>query len=415
MSTAIRNVMLDKLKTLNSTQIDELIFRYAVPANLIPREANIISKALVFIRYAEQEDKKLSKLSYMLDEILGQKSQLQSYPSRQDVVNKKLIVGIDVGTAKIASGVIEFNETTMGYNEFPRKIIEHNNIAIGEPNLVDRLAFIVKETVYHSGLELNDIYRVGIGLPGQVDYNLGLLKYAPGLRLRDIQVSQKLRRKLKIDVRCDNDVNCSTLAELKYGYGKQFSNFVCVFVGFGIGAGIVHNSSLVHGDAFAGEVGHIKIDCSDSARLCTCESRGCFEEYASARAIKEFASTKIRYVKERKIDSLLMSMDADSVTPEDIVSALEKGDLIALELAEQIAKYLALGLSNIVHVIHPKAIILGGGIIDGFYNLDFFVSLVAKFFKENTLNALSNTQLLRTEFEGKTASILGASLLCLDE
>jgi len=326
---------------------------------------------------------------------------------------KPLLIGVDVGTTKIAVGLVDWHDDehpTIIHNE---KVL-HQEIG-SEIGIIDKIEGVIHSTLNKSGVTMKDIDGVGIGLPGQVDARTGLLKFAPGLRLKNINVCTNLKSRLNVPVFANNDVKCSTLAELHFGHGKVFSNFVCVFVGTGIGAGIVINNELFNGKTFsAGEIGHLKIDCGENARACTCGSKGCFEEYASARAIVRLAREKIFEFQERKIDNLLSELDPSTVTTYDIVQAIKKQDKSGIELARQIAYYLSIGIANVANFINPEAIILGGGIIEGFYAFDFFNSIFIDSFRERTLNVCSNTEILLSTHKSN-APIIGASLSAFND
>jgi glucokinase len=291
--------------------------------------------------------------------------------------------------------------------------VKHDEIG-SEKGILDRIERVVRDFVGEARIDLGDLERIGIGLPGQVDYRTGLLLFAPGLKLRNINVSGNLESRLSLPVRADNDVNCATLAELRFGHGRVFRSFVCVYVGTGIGAGMVINGDLYRGSNFAaGEIGHMKIDCGDNARLCTCGGRGCFEEYASARAIIRMAREKIFEVRERRLDSPLGDLDPSKIDPEHIVNAIRQNDIVSIELAERVAFMLAKGLANVANILNPDAIILGGGIIEGFYRSDFINNVFYQQFRANVLDVCSNTQILLSPL-GATAPSVGASALGLE-
>lgn len=124
----------------------------------------------------------------------------------------------------------------------------------------------------------------------------GWLIFAPGLELRSVDIVAGLRSKMPgTNIFVDNDVNCATLAKYRFGRGQKFKTFICVFVGTGVGAGIVIEGHLYRGKhSAAGEIGHMRIYMAEHALLCKCGRRGCLEEYASARAITRMAKERIK-------------------------------------------------------------------------------------------------------------------------
>jgi len=347
---------------------------------------------------------------------ISKKDDLQPQPKNGELKimsDSYYAIGVDVGTAKIAAGLVKFPENGS------QPIVSHpsrsSHDEIGkEKGILDRIISVINDRLLESGISKKDIKRIGVGLPGQVNYLTKQLQFAPGLKLRNTNISRKLEVKFGCEIFIDNDVNCSTLAELHCGNGVHFDNFVCIFIGTGIGAGVVINKQLFRGSTFsAGEVGHMKIDCSKEARICTCGSKGCFEEYASARAIIRLARDQIFLINDRKIDSSLATLNPTKVTPEDIVEVIKQypDDEHCIELVKQVANYLAIGISNIANVINPNAIILGGGIIKGFYDdIDSFRIEFDKIFQNSALDVCRNVE-ITTAALVDDAPIIGAALL----
>ncbi len=326
----------------------------------------------------------------------------------ETICDQPLIIGVDFGTHKISAGLVSFAQDLP--EVIVKKTLLHDPIA-RESGIIQQIESLVILTLDAAGISSNQLNGIGVGLPGQVDYRTGFLKFAPGLQCRSVNVSTKLATKFGIPVYSDNDVNCSTLAELRWGHGRLFKSFVCVYIGTGIGAGIVINGSLLRGSTYsAGEIGHMKIDCSESARRCTCMAKGCFEEYASARAIVRLARDAIHEAKDRRINNLLANLDPQTVTTFDIVEAIRSKDEVSIRLAEKIAEFLAIGLSNVANFLNPEAIILGGGVVNGFYGFDFFNEVFSRKFRGLALDVCSNTDILLASFE-EDGPVIGAASL----
>jgi glucokinase len=331
-------------------------------------------------------------------------------PSIRITESAPLALGIDVGTNKIAVGLISFSDPTRPRVLAKTKIF-HREIE-SELGLLGAIERVSSALVADCGLTFKDLTGVGVGLPGQVNYRTGYLHFAPGLNLHGVDVPTSLAHRLGTSVYADNDVNCSTLAELHWGKGANFSDFVCIFVGTGIGAGLVFDRKLYRGASFAaGEVGHMKVATDSNAQLCTCGARGCFEEYASARAIVRMARTEIFLARERNQNTILATFDPETLTPEHIVDAIRRHDELGVELAKRIAESLAVGISNVANLLNPEAIILGGGIINGFYDFDFFSTLVHAKFKELTLDISGTTPIMAATYSGEDCPMLGAASL----
>ncbi len=248
----------------------------------------------------------------------------------------KYFVGIDVGATKIIFLLLANN-----------KIVKKKKIPTPKTK-ADFLA-VVKENL---ALETKKISGVGIGIPAQLDLKRKLILSSPNLTyLNNCPLTQLVKGFLseKIPVAMDNDANCFALAEACLGAG-QAVNVVCgITLGSGIGAGIVLGREIYHGaHGSGGEVGHMSI--KFDGYKCSCGSFGCFEEYASEK-----------FFKRRRISSKELEIKARA------------GDKKALQLFIDYGRYLGIGLANIVNVLDPEIIVLGGG-----------TSKTSKFFMKST-------------------------------
>jgi len=348
-----------------------------------------------------------------------------SYSSRSLIFlnpNSQWVIGVDVGTTNIHAGLVEiYKDPSRIPHVHHSKKVKHEETGKAEL-LAKSINNIVREILRECKITIDQLTRIGVGLPGQVDCTKGLLKYAPGLEIHNWDAVTELQNRLELEeniIFVDNDVNCSTLAELEWGYGsvhsrKVYKNFVCIYIGNGIGAGIVVNGQLVRGHNFAaGEVGHMKVASDENALMCRCGSKGCFEEYASARAITRLVGGKIRELRNKgNKTSPLVELDPDSATlPEDFVKIFNVSNIYCKELAEQIAKNLSIGIANIVNVLNPEVIILGGGIVDGFFKSnEFFKKTLIKYVDDGTLGVCRPNNILPTKLKDNTP-ILGAASL----
>ncbi|MCK5044761.1 ROK family protein [Candidatus Parcubacteria bacterium] len=248
----------------------------------------------------------------------------------------KYFVGIDIGATKIIFLLLANN-----------KIVKKKKI----PTPKTKIAFFsaLKENLV---LETKPIAGVGIGVPALLDIKRELVLNSPNLPyLNNCPLPQLVKGFLfkKSAVAMDNDANCFALAEACLGAGQEAEVVCGITLGSGIGAGIVLNRKIYHGAyGSGGEVGHMSI--KFDGYKCSCGSFGCFEEYASEK-----------FFKRRKISSKELEVEASA------------GDKKALQLFSDYGKYLGIGLANIVNVLDPKIIVLGGG-----------TSKTSKFFMKST-------------------------------
>jgi predicted NBD/HSP70 family sugar kinase len=196
---------------------------------------------------------------------------------------------------------------------------------------------------------------IGIGISGFVDRATGTLIYSPILGWEGVEIAKSLEEEYNIPVFVDNDVNALTLAELWYGAGRHFQNFICVTIGEGIGAGIVIEGHLYEGAAGgAGEIGHTCLD--PSGPRCRCGEAGCLEVFASDT-----------FLTRRAQEALQMGQGLfQSPAPEELLAAARRGDPIAQGIFAEMGRHLGLGLKNVINLLNPEAVILGGERINAY-------------------------------------------------
>ncbi len=204
---------------------------------------------------------------------------------------------------------------------------------------------------------------VGIGLPGLVDRE-GRLHAAPHLDDPDveepIEAAATLSERLRRPVLLDNDATCATVAEWRVGAGRGLNNFVLVNLGTGIGGGVVSDGAVVRGEhGFAGEFGHMLVDPNGPA--CSCGNRGCWETFASGRALGDLARAA---AETGALDGVLSAVggDLDQVGGEHVEDAARRGDAGAAAVLDVFARWIGVGLSALTNVFDPAAFVLGGGL-----------------------------------------------------
>lgn len=190
------------------------------------------------------------------------------------------------------------------------------------------------------------IVGIGIGVPGIVSNDHKIL-LAPNLQWRNIDLKSALENKYKVPVTIDNEANAGAYGEKKFGVGKDYNNLIYLSVGIGIGVGMILNGELYRGSkGFSGEFGHMTIEIN--GKDCRCGSNGCWELYASERAL----------LMKAKQSGLQQELD-DDVTLEQITELAEKGNPSAIQLFDEVAEYLGMGINNIINIFNPEQVIIG--------------------------------------------------------
>ena len=232
--------------------------------------------------------------------------------------------------------------------------------AEGVDNTLERIWKTIQELAQELDINIKNIKGIGLGIPGPVLEQSIVAFFANFPWERNINIKEKLEKLTGIETKLDNDANIIALGEAKYGAAKGSKSSVTVALGTGIGGGIYIDGKLVSGAKGAGgEVGHMKI--VKDGKLCGCGQRGCFEAYVSATGLIREAVSRLTVNKQnllyKMIDGDLMKLEA-----KDIFDAAREGDAFSLDLVDYEAEYLALGLANILNIINPEVVVLGGGV-----------------------------------------------------
>jgi glucokinase len=253
---------------------------------------------------------------------------------------------------------------------------------------------------------------LGIGVAGQIDPISGVVRYAPNLNWRDVPLKAGLSRALELPVLITNDVRAATWGEWFHGAGQGCDDLICLFVGTGIGGGVVSGGQMLTGCSnTAGELGHITVDLHGP--YCHCGNRGCFEALAGGWAIARNARDAISA--DPAGGALLLSKaegNPEAVTAKMVTQAAGEGDPLAMKLMDDVALALIAGTVGLVNAFNPCRLIFGGGVIAGMPEL---TDRIGKGIHQRVLAAAgAPLQVLPSQL-GNDAGVIGAALLAMRE
>jgi len=255
-----------------------------------------------------------------------------------------LTIGIDVGGTKIAAGVVGPDGT------------------IGARAVRDTPANSVDDTAA-SQIAAHEVEAVGIGAAGFVSSDRSTVLFAPNLAWRDEPLGTRVAKVLKIPVVVENDANAAAWGEFAFGAAKDVEDMVCITVGTGIGGGVVNDGELLRGaNGVAAELGHMRV--VPGGHLCGCGARGCWEQYASGRALvrEGRARAESGSLLAAQMLSVCGITDPAELTGPMITQAAAAGDPCAVELLEDLGHWLGEGLASIATLFDPTMIVIGGGV-----------------------------------------------------
>lgn len=313
---------------------------------------------------------------------------------------KKYSIGIDLGGTKILIGLVE-KESGKVVSHIKKKTKKEK----GPENIVRKMVEGVEELLEESGKSFTEISSIGIGSAGQIDRKNGIIIGAPNLDCYNLNLKEILQNKFNIPVFVGNDVEVATIGEQKFGAGKGCADFVCVFVGTGIGSAIVKNGHIIYGaTGTAGELGHIIVDLN--GRPCACGAHGCLEAYASRSAIETRIEGALKKGRKSCISEYLE--EGKAITSSMIRKSIEREDELVTQCVSEASEYLSGGLTSVINLINPELIILGGGLIEA---VDYFYKQTIKKAKSKSLPVPAEKIRFSKTILGDYSGVIGAVLL----
>lgn len=261
-------------------------------------------------------------------------------------------IGIDVGGTKVLGVALD--------TEQPSTVVHEHRVRTptGGDGLVEVVADLVATLAGRGGPPA----AVGVGVPGLVDTG-GVLRTGPHLpNVTNLALASDLGARCGVPVAVENDANCHAVAEHRGGAAVEVGHALVVTLGTGIGAGIIHDGRLLRGAyGFAGEPGHMVID--PYGPPCPCGRRGCWEQFASGHGLARLArSAALGGHLAAVVDAA--GGDPELVRGEHITAAARQGDPDALAVLDELADWIGLGLANLVNVLDPELVVIGGGLVD---------------------------------------------------
>ena len=221
------------------------------------------------------------------------------------------------------------------------------------------IASLVLQTAEKANKQLDDIQAIGIGAPGVVDSEHGIIVSWTNFGWKNVRLAALVEKFTGKKTFLLNDANAAALGEAEYGAGKRFSDSVLLTLGTGIGSGIILGGKLFEGFRSAGaEIGHVVIH--RDGELCSCGRKGCFERYASASALIRFTRESMR--DEPNSALWKYAPTAERVDGRTVFLALKEGDPVAQRVLDRYVAELGEGIVNVANALRPQAVILGGGI-----------------------------------------------------
>jgi glucokinase len=318
----------------------------------------------------------------------------------------RFVLGIDIGGTNLVVGSVAEDGSALHALDS-----EPTHAEAGQTDVLDRLITLAQRTIERTRQEVRgaDIIGIGVGAPGPLDTKRGIVLLTPNLGWVNLPLRQIIHERLGLPAALDNDANCAVLGEWWMGAARGTRNAIGITIGTGIGGGIIVDGKLYHGASdCAGEIGHTTID--TEGRRCKCGNYGCLEAYASGpnialRAVEELKAGAVSRLAD------YVGGDLRQVTAQTVYQAAHDGDQLALEVVNDTAKFLGVGIANLLNVFNPEVVVVCGGVTLAGDRL--FDPLRREVARRAFKPAVSVCRIIPCELSG-TAGVYGAAKVYLE-
>lgn len=310
----------------------------------------------------------------------------------------KWLVGVDLGGTTIKVAFISMDGEIIEKWEIPTD-------KSGE-RIVDDIAKAIDEKVKELGESKDKLAGIGMGAPGPVDLETGVIYRTVNLGWKNYPLKDRLEKATGLPAAVENDANIAALGEMWKGAGNREKDLICITLGTGVGGGIIVNGEIVHGNSGAGgEIGHMQ-SVVKGGPPCNCGKTGCLETVASATGIARIAQEKIQVGGEGSQLKTLYEKNG-SLTAKDVFDAAKKGDYQAMEVVEEVTMHLGLALATLASALNPAKIVIGGGVSKAG---NFLIEKVRHYFQQFVFPEASSAEIAIAAL-GNDAGVIGGAWL----
>jgi len=317
---------------------------------------------------------------------------------------QQLVVGLDIGGTKLYAGVINRKGEILATAKMS------TGVAGSFEDCRLRIIEVIENAVKNAELTLADISAIGVGSPGPLDLTEGVVIETPNLKWENAPVRRSIEEAFGKPVKIDNDVNVGTLAECTFGAAKGAKFVIGLFVGTGLGGGVIVDGKLLHGfNENAGELGHVIIN--PNGPKCGCGVRGHLEAYVAKSGIERRIRKDIKDGSKSSLAKILKK-NTEPLKSSVLAKAYTAGDKVVVKAVNRSARYLGMAVANFLNIFNPEIVILGGGVVEALGQV--YVSRVIDNVTANVFPvAQRNVKIVEAQLKDN-AVILGASVLAFE-
>ena len=336
-----------------------------------------------------------------------QEAEIRSVPSGRPPVTleinsaRGLVGAIDMGATHMSIAVADYAGRILQEAEYPFDIRNGPIVCLAEAN--QNLLSLLESQV----LSLSNLSAIGIGVPGPVNTEAGMVVAPPIMPGWDrYPIRTSLEKMWGCPVTLNNDAELGALGEWAYGAGRGERNIAYIKVGSGIGAGLILNQQIYGGTTgAAGEIGHLTID--ENGPLCNCGNHGCLEAFAGGHAI----ATQGRLLVESGKRTLLSELPLEKITAHEVAEAARRGDLPAQEILRRAGTFIGIAIAGLINLFNPSIVIIGGGVAQAG---DILTGPIRQAVRERAMRASEQSVHITTGMLGRRSVLKGATVQAIN-
>lgn len=312
------------------------------------------------------------------------------------------IVGVDMGVTHLGLVIADFLAHVLHEREVPFEVRSGPKTCL---EMVDRA---VRDLLNQAGIGFNQVLAVGVGVPGPVLAEEGIVSAPPVMPGWDgFPIRAHLQKLWHCPVSLNNDAELGALGEWAYGAGRVRRHMAYIKVGSGIGAGLILDGRIYRGaSGLAGEIGHLTIQ--ENGPLCDCGNHGCLEALAGGRAIARNAINAVRAGKRTQLSSI---KPVEKITAQDVGEAARLGDLVAQQIVVEAGSYLGTAIAGIINLSNPSMVVVGGGVAQ---MGDLLLEPIRHVVRERSLRPAAQAVRITAAVLGRRSSSMGAIVQAID-
>lgn len=318
---------------------------------------------------------------------------------------RRFWLGFDLGGTKMMAAVLDTDFRIRSSSRARTRGVE------GAAEVLKRIQETIGAALEQAKLVASDLAGIGVGAPGPLDLDRGIILHAPNLGWHNVRLKETLERKFKCPAVVANDVDAGTYGEYRFGAARKARSVLGVFPGTGIGGAFISRGRILRGKTrSAMEIGHVVVE--PGGRLCGCGHRGCLETVSSRLAIAAEAAAAV-HRGEAPILARLAGTDLAAVKSGVLAKAIKSGDTVVESIVRHAAHRLGEAVGSAVNLLAPEVVVLGGGLVEAMPRL--MLGEVRRGILECGLTDLTTPLKIVTAKLGDNATVLGAAALAADE